>query len=60
MDPGMCQVRMEEIGAEEIILVVSNPLFETIPLLKKKKNARKISQAGPDNPFIQARNETIT
>ena len=37
MDPASCQVKMHDMSMEEMIMVVSRPLFETIPFLKKKK-----------------------
>jgi hypothetical protein len=49
---------------DEMIMVVNRPLFETIPILKKKKanpliKQRKLSQPeNSENAFIQARNES--
>ena len=65
LDPACCQVKMTEINMEEMIMIVSRPLFETLPILKKKKvNAlfkqRKLSQPeNIENAFIQARNKSM-
>ena len=37
MDPACSQHKMHELSMEELVMVVSRPLFETLPILKKKK-----------------------
>jgi hypothetical protein len=44
MDPACCQHKMHELSMEELVIVVSRPLFETLPVLKKKKPQNLIKQ----------------
>ena len=45
MSPDLCNQKLSDISMDELYMIVSRPLFETIPLLKIKKKSPIVMQA---------------
>ena len=44
MSPDLCNQKLSDISMDELYMIVSRPLFETIPLLKIKKTSPFVMQ----------------
>ena len=47
MSPELCNQKLSDISMDELFMIVSRPLFETIPLVKTKKSSPPILDPAP-------------
>jgi len=49
MSPELCNQKLSDISMDELFMIVSRPIFETIPLVKTKKSSTPILDPAPHN-----------